>query len=94
MPGGGQGSTCPCKQTGHRTAKGPTRASAKLEPGQFRDRAEAAIWREPMAMERPMAELGQCRRSEMQGAGRSDSCPGSSGSGASLGEVEELLPPR
>ena len=44
--------------------------------------------REPVAMERPMAELGQCRQSEMQGAGRSDSCPGSLGSGASLGAVE------
>ena len=79
---------CPCKQAGRRMAKGPTRASAKLEQGRSRDRAEAAMWRELVAMERPMVELVQCRQSEMQGAGRSDSCPGSSGSGASLGAVE------
>ena len=55
----------------------PTRASAKLEQGWSRDRAEETMSKELVAMERPMAELVQCRRGEEQGASRSDSCPGS-----------------
>ena len=55
----------------------PTRALAKLGQGRSKDRAEETMSKELVAMERPMAELVQCRRGEEQGAGRSDSCPGS-----------------